>query len=377
MNTPDSSGWRTRTHAGIDASTSGGLDTRNETQRGSIASPPSNRSRSGTEPGARRSPRDQRPQLALDHQLREVLVGQALGAGPARVDRGGEGGQELLVEEVGERPVADVVEEARDPQRLDDQPLGRDRLAGRDRRQRGPQARVQRARPEPRLVHHAQAVGEPRMLGGGEDPARALELADPSQPLDPRRVEEVVLGDVLGVEVRGARLVRGEALRQLDVPVDRVADEVDGGEREAASPPVGRRGGLVPYGTQTRPSVVHSERLPRWSAARTRKPYQCPRDRSLQRERCRGSCCSGPSASRRGRRGTWTSKLARPASVGLERPIVAGPVERDASGRSRPCRASRPWAPCGPSSRRTRPRPRWCRCSPGRRSRCRCSCSRG
>ena len=56
MNTPDSSGWRTRTHAGIVASTSGGLDTRNETQRGSIASPASKRSRSGTEPGARRSP---------------------------------------------------------------------------------------------------------------------------------------------------------------------------------------------------------------------------------------------------------------------------------------------------------------------------------
>ena len=63
MNTPDSSGCSTRTQAGIDASASGGFDTRNETQRGSIASPSPNRSRSGTEPGARRRPADQRPEL--------------------------------------------------------------------------------------------------------------------------------------------------------------------------------------------------------------------------------------------------------------------------------------------------------------------------
>ena len=72
----------------------------------------------------------QRPELALDDQLRQVLVGQPLAAGPPRVGRGREGGQHVVVEEVGERAVADVVEQAGHPQRLDDQALGRDRLAG-------------------------------------------------------------------------------------------------------------------------------------------------------------------------------------------------------------------------------------------------------
>ena len=50
----------------------------------------------------------------------------------ARVGRGRELGQHVVVEEVGERAVADVVEQARHPQRLDDQALGRDGLAGRE-----------------------------------------------------------------------------------------------------------------------------------------------------------------------------------------------------------------------------------------------------
>ena len=191
---------------------------------------------------------------------------------PGRRGSGGcrEGRQDLVVEEVGERAVADVVEEPRDAQRLDHQPLGRDGLAGRERAERRPQARVQRAGPQPGLVHHAQAVGEARVLGGREHPARALELADPAQALDPGGVEQVVLGDVLRVEVRGAGLGRREALRQLDVAVDRVADQVDGGEREAPPGAGVRLGDRVPYGTQTRPALVHAERLPRRSVPRTR-----------------------------------------------------------------------------------------------------------
>jgi hypothetical protein len=52
-------------------------------------------------------------------------------------------------------------------------------------------------------VHDAEAVREARMLGGREDPAGALELADPAQPLEPRGIEQVVLGGVL-VRQRGA-----------------------------------------------------------------------------------------------------------------------------------------------------------------------------
>jgi hypothetical protein len=40
------------------------------------------------------------------------------------------------------------------------------------------------------------------MFGRREDPARALELADPPEPLEPRTVEKVLLGNVLGGQVR-------------------------------------------------------------------------------------------------------------------------------------------------------------------------------
>ena len=83
-------------------------------------------------------------------------------------------------------------------------------------------------------MHDAQAVGEARVLGGREDPAGALQLADPAQPLEPGRVEQVLLGDVLVGESGERGLGGRQALGQLDVPVDRVADEVDRGERVAA-----------------------------------------------------------------------------------------------------------------------------------------------
>ena len=143
-----------------------------------------------------------------------------------------EGRQHVLVEEMGERPVADVVEQARHAQGLDHEALGRDRVAGRD--QRPAQARVERPGPQARLVHDAEAVGEARVLRGREDPAGALELADPAQPLEPRGVEEVLLRDLLVGQPGDRRFVAREPLRQLDVAVDRVADQVDRRERLAA-----------------------------------------------------------------------------------------------------------------------------------------------
>jgi hypothetical protein len=59
------------------------------------------------------------------------------------------------------------------------------------------QTRVQVAGPQPGLVHHAQAVGEAAVLGRGEDPARALELADAPHPLQPGRVEQIAFGRLL------------------------------------------------------------------------------------------------------------------------------------------------------------------------------------
>ena len=167
----------------------------------------------------------ERAQLAFDDPSREVLVGQPLAGGPARILRRREGREHLLVEEVRERAVSDVVHEPGHPQRLDDEALRRDGLTGAG--EFATEARVERPRPSPGLVHDAKAVGEPRVLGRREDPPGALELADPAQTLDPRGVEDVLLGDVLVGQPERRRLVAGEALGEFDVPVDRVADQVD------------------------------------------------------------------------------------------------------------------------------------------------------
>ena len=51
-------------------------------------------------------------------------------AGPPGIGRRREAGQDVVVEEVGERPVPDVVEQAGHPQGLGDEALGRDGFAG-------------------------------------------------------------------------------------------------------------------------------------------------------------------------------------------------------------------------------------------------------
>ena len=81
----------------------------------------------GDAPGRAAQPGDRGPELALDDELAQVLVGEPLAVRPARVGRGREVAQHVVVEEVGERPMAHVVEQPGDPQRLDDEPLGRDR----------------------------------------------------------------------------------------------------------------------------------------------------------------------------------------------------------------------------------------------------------
>jgi hypothetical protein len=59
-------------------------------------------------------------------------VGQSLAGGPAHVGGCRKGRQGVLVEEMSERSVPDVVQQAGHPHRLDDQALGRGRVAGRD-----------------------------------------------------------------------------------------------------------------------------------------------------------------------------------------------------------------------------------------------------
>ena len=84
-------------------------------------------------------------------------MGQALAAGPPRIGRGGEGGQDLLVEEMRERAVPDVVQQPGHPQGLHDQALGRDGFGGTD--QLAAQAGVQRPCPHAGLVHDARGRG--------------------------------------------------------------------------------------------------------------------------------------------------------------------------------------------------------------------------
>ena len=203
---------------------------RNETQRRVDRLVVARASRSATAPGARRSPRSSAPS-SLDDHAAQVLVGEPLRVRPAGIGRCLERGQDVIVEEVRERPVPDVVEQSGHPHRLGDEALGRQRSIVRVVGEGRAQAGVERPRPQPGLVHDAQAVREARVLGGREDPAGALELADPAQALEPRRVEEVLLGDVLVRQPGRGGLGPRQPLGELDVPVDRVADEVDGGER--------------------------------------------------------------------------------------------------------------------------------------------------
>ena len=205
MKTPDRSGWSQRTQRGIAASARAGFETRKATQRGSIGLARGERVALREHPRRPAQPADEPAQLALDDQLREVLVAERLRPGPAVVGRGREVAQDVVVEEVGERAVADVVEQAGDPEGLDDEPLGRDGAPGSTSASAVAQARVEVARPEARLVHHPEAVGEPAVLGRREDPAGALELADPAQPLEPGRVEEIVLGGGLVGQAERAR----------------------------------------------------------------------------------------------------------------------------------------------------------------------------
>ncbi len=58
------------------------------------------------------------------------------------------------------------------------------------------------------------------MLSSREDPPRTLELVDPAQALQPRRVDEVLLGSPAGNPA-------GPALRDAKVSVDGIAREID------------------------------------------------------------------------------------------------------------------------------------------------------
>jgi hypothetical protein len=141
----------------------------------------------------------QRTELADDELLRDALVVDA------------EHRQQiLLVAEVAERAVAEVVQQTGHAQGLLHQ--RQRRRARLDLGQRG----VDLPRQLAGQVHGAQAVSEPAVLGGGEHPPRALQLVDALEPLHPRVVDDVRLGDLPGARERDAQ-----------IPVERVGDKVD------------------------------------------------------------------------------------------------------------------------------------------------------
>ena len=69
-------------------------------------------------------------------------------------------------------------------------------------------------------MHRAEGVLKARVLGGREDPPRALQLVNPAQALHPAGVYEVLLGCLAGHPA-------WPALRDAKVSVDGIARQVD------------------------------------------------------------------------------------------------------------------------------------------------------
>ena len=116
----------------------------------------------------------------------------------------------IFVEEVPERTMPHVMEQPCDAHGLLDQPNRRRVLAA------GAESRVQVMRPLAGQVHRAKRVLEARVFRGRKDPPRALQLVNATKSLQPRSVQEVLLGSV-------ARHPARPALRDAKVSIDGVA----------------------------------------------------------------------------------------------------------------------------------------------------------
>ena len=120
---------------------------------------------------------EQAGQLVLDDVAAQGFVRQA------------EAAEEVLVEEMAERAMADVVQQAGHPQqRFDIAPAGD---VGADIAQ----AVVELGDGPAGQVHHPQHVLEAGVLGGGIDPPGGLQLMDLPQPLHPGMVDDLPFRD--------------------------------------------------------------------------------------------------------------------------------------------------------------------------------------
>ena len=103
--------------------------------------------------------------------------------------RQSEGRQIVFVEEMPKRAVADIVQQAGQPQQtFDVTPAGH---IGANLFQ----TVVQRRRSSAGQVHDAQYVLKPGVFGRGENPPRGLQLMDLPQPLQPRMIDDLPLGN--------------------------------------------------------------------------------------------------------------------------------------------------------------------------------------
>ena len=205
MTAPESARWSRRTQRGMGPATAPKRLRPRPRRRALPRAPGRRRARvdcfAGGERARRASPQlgQERAELADDEVLRDLLVVDA--------ERGQ---QVLLVAEVTEGAVSEVVQEAGHAQGLLDQRLRR--RARLDLGQRG----IDLPRQLAGQVHGAKAVREAAVLGRGEHPPRALQLVDALEPLYPRAVDDVRLGDLPGPR-------QGDA----QAAVEGVGDQVD------------------------------------------------------------------------------------------------------------------------------------------------------
>ncbi len=368
MKTPDRSGCSQRTQRGIASSTSAGLEMRNATQRGidRLAGRRSRRARPRRPaPGA--APRSSGPSSSSMIRPDRSSWVSRLPSG-----RRGSAGASKSARTWSSKKWANgpCPTSWRSPAiRSVSTTSPSDGIGSCASAQGRPQARVQRSRPEAGLVHDPEAVGEARMLGRREDPAGALELADAAQPLEPRGVEQVLLGGVLGGEPGGRRLVRRQSLGQLHVPVDRVADEVDRGERLPAHD---RSGQPDPRSRRPRADIAglvgrpHAQAVPvaRWRGPCIVRAVALVGARPTVRQAPPSTRICDPIGRHTGRVRLQDEVARRSMSSGCRRPVA------DDASRSR--RSGRVWSRASDEHDRRRTSGR---CWTGRRVRRRRSCS--
>ena len=99
--------------------------------------------------------------------------------------------QVVVVEEMTERPVPDVMHQRRDSQEFFDKVrrgnVGHGLL----------EEWIEMARKPAGHVHRAERVHKARVFRRGIDPAGALQLIDITQPLDPRRIDQIFFSAAL------------------------------------------------------------------------------------------------------------------------------------------------------------------------------------